>query len=240
MALSIVLCVRTEFFREHLTLSFEVNNVAIIGGGLSGSLLALNLLRHACSADSIRIFLIDRRHESDLGPAYSTNEEYLVLNVPASRMGAFPANPEHFLTWAQNNGVPATAWDFLPRKLYREYIQALLEQALRETKGNISLKRIRREVVDMERNGSETEVRMQGDRSLAAHRVVLALGNFPPGNLQIKNRSFLNSERYIQNPWSPGLFSLLREHDAVLLIGTGQTMVDLVISLHMLRIRGDP
>ncbi len=72
-----------------------MEEITIIGAGLSGTLLAMNLLRLK-SEKKFKIKLIDRNDKSDLGPAYSTNEDYL-LNVPVEKMGAFSKEPDHFL-----------------------------------------------------------------------------------------------------------------------------------------------
>src|SRR5512146_1575339 len=97
-----------------------MTRIAIIGAGLSGRLLALNLLRQASSATSI--LMLDRGDASYIGPAYSAEADHLLLNVPAGRMGAFSDDPEHFLKWARRKGVRAGEWDFLPRRLYRDYL----------------------------------------------------------------------------------------------------------------------
>ena len=98
-----------------------MSRIAIIGAGLSGRLLALNLLRFASSDAAASVRMLDRGDERDMGPAYSCEADYLLLNVPAGRMGAFSENPEHFLTWNRDRGAHAAGpWDFLPRRLYRE------------------------------------------------------------------------------------------------------------------------
>jgi len=75
----------------------ESVRIGIIGAGLSGRLLALNLLTVRVPASPASIALIDPRDERSAGPAYSDPADYLLLNVPASRMGAFSSDPEHFL-----------------------------------------------------------------------------------------------------------------------------------------------
>ncbi|MGA7881010.1 MAG: FAD/NAD(P)-binding protein, partial [Terrimicrobiaceae bacterium] len=107
-----------------------MSRIAIIGAGLSGRLLALNLLRFASSDASVSIRMLDRGDERYMGPAYSYAADYLLLNVPAGRMGAFSEDPEHFLTWNRDRGAHAGPWDFLPRRLYRDYILALVCEAL--------------------------------------------------------------------------------------------------------------
>ncbi len=73
-----------------------MKNITVIGAGLSGTLLTMNLFKQH-SDKPVFIKWIDRNSENDMGPAYSTNEAYL-LNVPVELMGAFSKNPEHFLT----------------------------------------------------------------------------------------------------------------------------------------------
>jgi uncharacterized NAD(P)/FAD-binding protein YdhS len=106
-----------------------VTRIAIIGAGVSGRLLALNLRRQA-SAD-VSIQMIDRCEQRYMGPAYSDDADYLLLNVPAGRMGAFVDDPEHFLKWAQCKGIRAEAFQFLPRGLYRNYVLDLFQDRQR-------------------------------------------------------------------------------------------------------------
>ena len=48
-----------------------MSRIAIIGAGLSGRLLALNLLRFASSNASVSVRMLDRGDERYMGPAYS-------------------------------------------------------------------------------------------------------------------------------------------------------------------------
>jgi uncharacterized NAD(P)/FAD-binding protein YdhS len=76
--------------------------IAIIGGGLSGSLVAANLLRSATIPISIK--LIERNDEIGKGVAYGTRVDGHLLNVPAGKMSAFPDESDHFLKWLHANG----------------------------------------------------------------------------------------------------------------------------------------
>jgi uncharacterized NAD(P)/FAD-binding protein YdhS len=87
-----------------------MTEIAIIGAGLSGRLLALNLARQGTSAVSIK--MIDRGDTRYMGPAYSNEADYLLLNVRAGQMGAFSEDPERFLTWAQERGRARTGRTF--------------------------------------------------------------------------------------------------------------------------------
>jgi uncharacterized NAD(P)/FAD-binding protein YdhS len=60
--------------------------------------------------------------------------------------------------------------------------------------------------------------------------VVLAAGNFPPGNLKIPGLTE-HSERYVASAWSANAFRDIPRNGNVLLIGSGLTSVDVAIAL---------
>ena len=86
------------------------------------------------------------------------------------------------------------------------------------------------------KNG-RAEVMVNGN-SVASDKVVLALGNFPPRNLSIRNTAFYDSPRYFRNPWYDEIFSSLSSDDSVFLIGTGQTTTDVLMRLHARKHKG--
>lgn len=209
-----------------------MSRIAIIGAGLSGRLVALNLLRFASPDAAVYIQMIDRGDERYMGPAYSGESDGLLLNVPAGRMGAFSEDPEHFLTWSQDRVPRAGPYDFLPRTLYREYILALMREALRARAGGSTFEHVCGEVTDVATEGDCVTIRVEGKSAVVAEKAVLALGNFPPRHPLIKNRPALESGRYIRNPWNPGILDSLSRRDTVFLIGTGQTTIDIAAALH--------
>src|SRR6201994_3793813 len=98
--------------------------IAIIGGGVSGTLTAFHLMQQGTPA---RVILIDRRPDFGLGLAYSTPSLRHLLNVPAGKISALPDQPDHFLNWLRKNHDPgATEKTFAPRAIFGQYIQSLL------------------------------------------------------------------------------------------------------------------
>jgi uncharacterized NAD(P)/FAD-binding protein YdhS len=213
-----------------------MREITIIGAGLSGTLLAINLLRQE-SKNNFKIKLIDRNNKNKLGPAYSTNEDYL-LNVPTEKMGAFSIEPDHFLKWSLKRKIDVKEGDYLRRKLYREYIQELFQNTINNRYNNILFERIEGEVVDIKIFNDRPVVFMSNGNEFVTDKVVLALGNAPPGNPEIKNQFFLESKRYIQNPWDTQIFKNILPEDTILFIGTGQTTVDLATGLFKRNHRG--
>lgn len=209
-----------------------MSRIAIVGAGLSGRLLALNLLRLAAPTAAISIWMLDRGDERCMGPAYSNDADSLLLNVPAGRMGALADAPEHFVKWSRDRGAPVGLLDFLPRTLYREYVLALMGEALRARAGGVTLEHIQGEVTDIAINGGRATIQVADQTSFVVDRVVLALGNFPPPHPPVQSRSALDSDRYVRNPWTAGVLDSLSRRDTVFMVGTGQTTVDLATALH--------
>ena len=206
-----------------------MTRIAIIGAGVSGRLLALNLRRQASAGDSIQ--MIDRREQRYMGPAYSDDADYLLLNVPAGRMGAFVDDPEHFLKWAQYNGIRAEAFHFLPRGLYRNYVLDLFQDRHRSQADGPRFEHLRGNVSDIEASSDVATIHVEGAASFLADKVVLALGNFLPRDPPIRHPSAFAGGRYARNPWSPDALARVSRDDAVILIGTGQTTIDLTLAL---------
>jgi uncharacterized NAD(P)/FAD-binding protein YdhS len=75
-------------------------DVAIIGAGFCGSIVAVNLLR---KAKEVEVALIERSGSFARGLAYGTTDRSHLLNVPAAKMRAFPDDHEHFYRWAREN-----------------------------------------------------------------------------------------------------------------------------------------
>src|SRR5271156_544151 len=98
--------------------------IAIIGGGVSGALTAYHLTQQGTD---VRVVVIDPRPELGLGLAYSTPSLRHLLNVPAGKISALPAKPDHFLNWLRRNyDAGATEKTFAPRAVFGRYVQSLV------------------------------------------------------------------------------------------------------------------
>ena len=68
-------------------------------------------------------------------------------------MGAFSENPEHFLTWTQERGERADRSDFLPCRLFRDYIVDLIREARQARTNGQLFEHVCGEVIDIEAEG---------------------------------------------------------------------------------------
>jgi uncharacterized NAD(P)/FAD-binding protein YdhS/glyoxylase-like metal-dependent hydrolase (beta-lactamase superfamily II)/rhodanese-related sulfurtransferase len=207
--------------------------VAIVGGGFTGTTLAAQLLR--ASGGSVFVVLIERGARLGRGVAYSTECSEHLLNVRAKNMSAYPDDPEHFLEWARLNHAPgASPDDYLPRPLYGQYVASLLQQEIENHPGQIE--HVQDDAVSIASIGDTAEIRLRSGRTLLADKVVIALGNFPPGDPPLPGK-MPHTPRYVSNPWKASALGDVSHDKSVLLVGSGLTSVDVAITL---RRRGFP
>ncbi|MGN5373316.1 MAG: FAD-dependent oxidoreductase [Sphingomonas hengshuiensis] len=197
-----------------------IRHVAIVGAGFSGTLLAINLLRH----DGPAATLIERGDAAGLGVAYGTRRSDHLLNVRAANMSAFPDRPGHFVEWLAAQGMAADGAAFVPRRVYGAYLRDTLAAA--RVLAPDRLRVVAGEAVAVD----GATVTLADGGTVAVDAVVLAVGNLapqvPPGLEAIARHA-----AYVGNPWDPQATRGLGDGDTVLLVGTGLTMVDVALSL---------
>ncbi|CAN7614684.1 FAD/NAD(P)-binding protein [Phenylobacterium sp. LjRoot219] len=196
--------------------------VVIVGGGFSGLLTAIHLLR----ADrDVAVRLIERAPQFGRGRAYATRDPGHLLNVRAANMSAFPDQPAHFVDWL-GGGPGAGEW-FAGRGRYGDYLQDLLRRTLAAQSGRLLLEQDEAVRVRRVRRGFAVDLAL--GRSIEAGAVVLAMGSLPPATLRGVSREAARSPNYVADPWRVDLRSL--PEGRLLLIGTGLTMIDVALSL---------
>lgn len=219
-----------------------VYDVAVIGAGFSGSLTAVHLVNEAGGEPPpLNVALVEKEvAASGRGVAYGTPCSRHLLNVPAGKMGAFPDRLDDFLRWLDEH--PETTADFglakidagtfAPRMLYGQYVASLLEEATLRSGGR--LRRVGGEAVDIAPVDCEDgplRIELADGRCLRAERVVLALGTFPPGDPRLRDVRFHRSPRYLYSPWSAETHERLAAAGDVLILGSGLTGLDLLLTL---------
>lgn len=210
-----------------------MRTIAIIGAGYSGVSLAINLQRLATKP--LQILLFEAGNSLGLGAAYSTKNPAHLLNVIAGDMSAFPDRPDDFVNWlkqderAQNflNHHEDIAKQYVPRLLYGRYLQKLLAKAesAADSKATIDCKTTA--VTNLDFLSHEVLLTTADGKQYTVEQVVLAYGNLPPQNLL----PALQSPHYFVNPWDYVEIEKIPQDAAVLILGTGLTMVDVVLTL---------
>lgn len=193
----------------------SVQRVAIVGGGFSGAMLAARLAERGIASS-----LVDRTGSFGPGLAYSTPFEKHLLNVRADRMSAVEGRPADFVDWLRDHAPRHADPDgFAPRRLYGEYLQHRLNSVRLAHPRMIEL--VTGEVAAIGDDG----LTLSDGRSIAAEAVVLATGNPAPKTAE------RGSRRIIPDPWALAALERIGPDDAVIIIGTGLTMVDMALWL---------
>jgi uncharacterized NAD(P)/FAD-binding protein YdhS len=210
--------------------------VIVIGAGASGSLTALHLARAARRRDSsLEVVLVDPALHRARGTAFGTGDPQHLLNVAAGGMSALPEDPGHFVAWRarQHPELMTEPGVFAPRVDWGRYLDETVGQAFAPGDG-VSLRHLRVRATGIRRDDSGIVVGTDDGRVVQGNAVVLATGERPPGfgwaPDQLQRSAF-----FVPDPWAPGAIDVVRRDAAgppdVLLVGTGLTMVDVVLSL---------
>ena len=208
-----------------------IRHVAIIGGGFSGALQAINLLKH----QGPRATLIERRDTTARGIAYSAAHPDHLLNVRAANMSALPQYPDHFERWLEQRH-PGLAGGFAPRLVYGDYLAGLLDEARLAAAERLTL--LQAEAIDLVTQGESWRIALADGRTITADAVVLAPGNLPPHIPPEISPRNLPPGVFASDPWSKDVAEGLTDRDQVLVIGTGLTMIDIALLLDARGFRG--
>jgi len=204
-------------------------DIIIVGGGFSGTMLAAELARRG-----IRSTLVESGGRAGRGTAFSTPEQAHLLNVPAVRMGAWADRPDDFAQAVAAEGYAPD--DFVPRRRYGEYLRSILDEA--QASGLVTV--VRQDAVSAEQAPGGWRVSMADGSRIEGRAIALAQGNQPPERPSIARG--LPANLFVNDPWSEegraAVVGAAASGGDVLIIGTGLTMVDVVLSLDEARHRG--
>ena len=208
--------------------------IAVIGAGFSGTALSL-WLQSSCPVGT-RIHLIERGHRFASGRAYATENPSHLLNVPAGRMSMFPDLPQDFVRWLRQQPksrlghVVPDEQAFVPRSLFGAYLQDRLAASLSDTRAS-RLELLHDEVVRAEEGAAKVTLHLASGAKLDADIAVLASGNAHPLPVHPNVAMLDAAGLWRGNPWTPAVLAGLAPDAPVLLVGTGLTMVDTVVTL---------
>jgi uncharacterized NAD(P)/FAD-binding protein YdhS len=206
------------------TVSRTIRRVAVIGGGASGVLTAINLLARSDDPD-LEVVIHEASGVVGRGVAYGTNDQRHLLNVRARHMSALPDAPSDLLDWALRTGRSDDPQGFLPRADFAIYLQDRLtdvaDDRLRIQAGRVH---------DVVPTGTGFEVVTERSRSLA-DAVVLCHGNQAPRPLSVGGEVLPDAPWHLANPWDLGRLRTLPTDARVLVVGTALTAIDTTITL---------
>jgi uncharacterized NAD(P)/FAD-binding protein YdhS len=206
--------------------------IVIIGGGVAGSLLALQLTRLPGGPWPLDVTIVEPRPHLGPGTAYGNDRPEWLLNVRSGGLSAFPDEPNHFVDWLRQRGMADCPHGFCSRQTYGRYIESLVQPALAAPAANgVRLQWQNTRATTAQPLGGGLRITLADGPPVDAHTVVLALGNFAPALPVRPATGYARHPRFHANPWAPGALRRIAPDDSVLLIGTGLTALDALVAL---------
>lgn len=212
--------------------------IGIIGAGFSGTALAAALYQFADKQNkSIEIHLFEKTGSFGLGEAYKTELPFHLLNVRARDMSIYDDQPGHFVDWLNSNTDTSIYLDqsapvadqFAPRKFYGDYLKMILNQLVTTSGQKIKFTLESAEVIDIVPHQHQVMLKLKNNTEIVVDKAVLALGNNQPADFPF---TVSPAEMCINDPWDYHSLKKIPEHDPVLIVGTGLSMIDTVLTLH--------
>jgi len=197
-------------------------DVAIIGGGAAGALVAIHLARH--DATPLRVAIVEAGPGPvGTGTAYRTADPAHRMNVRASGLSAFPDEPDDFVDWL---GGGADRHGFAARAQFGAY----LHDRSKRGDGPHRVTEVTAGARGLTREGDRWRIRLDDGTGLLASAVVLATGVEPP-SVAWAPPHLRNSPRFVADPWQPGALDRIGAGEPVTIVGTGLTAVDVALTL---------
>lgn len=168
--------------------------------------------------------LVEGSGRAGRGTAYSTREVAHLLNVPAAKMSAWADAPDDFVAAGHPPGT------FVPRREFGSYLRAILDDAVVGGLADIA----DASAVAADRRAGGWTVMLDDGRAVEASALILGHGNQPPEPMRVADE--ISPNLFVNNPWREdaraAIARLVEEGGDALILGTGLTMVDMVLSLN--------
>jgi uncharacterized NAD(P)/FAD-binding protein YdhS len=198
--------------------------IVIVGGGASGALMAAHLLRR--NPNNLRVTIVETRAQLGRGLAYATGNPSHLLNVRAANMSAFADDPGHFARWLSRQADQPEAdgdpgFRFVSRGLYGRYLESLVLEHLSGPQEARALTVVRDAARGVTVTPSGVEIALAAGPPLQADLAVLACGH----------ESVVDEGPLTVSPWIEPVGGGAPRDAALLILGTGLTMVDAALAL---------
>jgi len=189
--------------------------VLIVGGGASGAISAIALIRQGFDPENIDI--AEPRALLGEGLAYQTRDPLHRLNVPSSRMSAIEDLPDDFAQWSD-----APSYSFMERRTYGAYLRERLGAGVTHIRDYVT------DVKDLAAPEKIVSFASGDEKPYSA--LVLAMGH---GKARLPD--FLleapKSDRIIEDVWDGAELPLC---ETLICFGTGLTFIDVAMT-HLAR-----
>jgi uncharacterized NAD(P)/FAD-binding protein YdhS len=200
----------------------ENKKIAIIGGGFSGLAVAYNLLQ---LNQKIIIDVFDEENFQNNGKAYQTTDINHILNVPADKMGLPFDDEDHFYNWL-SNFIIIDKNSFVSRRFYRLYLQEIIAKLQKEQAINFINNQICNVQFIDEKYFLYSKDNLVGQYDFVVVACGLGCKKLP---INFESDKIVNDIWNFFNQFTASNKYLIK-YKTILIVGTGLTMIDAVLS----------
>ncbi|MGY9057015.1 MAG: FAD/NAD(P)-binding protein [Alphaproteobacteria bacterium] len=222
-----------------------VPQVVIVGGGYAGAATALHLAKYA--HQSIDIHVIEPRPALGAGLAYSANDPDHRINGPHRILMIEAGDLYRFANWTKAQGIDESDTDgwarpselYVRRQVFGKFMAEQMASAIGSNESGSAIIHHRTSAIGAERQGTRSIVRTVDGQALPADLVIVTTGNQLPARPAGLAEALDDDPRYVPNPWDLERLGAIDPQGRVMILGTGLTMADVVISLLRLGHKGE-
>ncbi len=210
--------------------------VVVIGGGFTGAALVIHAIR--ANDRPLDIVVVEPAAELGRGIAYGTDDPAHRINVPSDRMGLFQDDPTGATRWFFEHGVlPDAGSDdgqgnfYAPRHVYGSFVGDMLRQTLAAAGERVRFRHVRAAATSIARQGQGWIASLSDGARIEADLVALCFGHAAPLIPALIEADVKSDPKFAPDPWARDALAAIAPSDSVLVVGTGLTMADVVVSL---------
>jgi uncharacterized NAD(P)/FAD-binding protein YdhS len=221
--------------------------VVIVGGGFSGAMFAVHLLRAARTPPELLV--IEPRTALGAGLAYGSAAPEHRINVPSDKMIVFAEDPTHLTRWLRDEGLFETdpeaitpeGHHYARRTDFARYVAALLDEALRRAVAGSTLRHVHARAVGIAADPRGHRVELDDGAAVDGEVVIVTASHETPAFPWATDETASRHAGLVRDPWLQLQaldLAAMDEDSTVLIAGTGLTMCDVVVSLARRGFRG--
>lgn len=215
-----------------------IRRLVVIGGGISGTALAVRALRD--TDIPLSVVVVEPRAELGRGLAYSVDDPDHRLNAPTEVHFALPDAQDGLKRWMIDNGgldddpdaeAPGGGF-FFRRRDFGAYMAALVEPHQTKNQETSGICHLRTRVIDLVEQDDGIQVIMDEGGPVEADVVVLATGLFPlKPPPPFDDPSIQSHTGFLAEPWDLARLAGIDRDAKILMLGTALTTSDIITSL---------
>lgn len=238
----------------------DVKKIVVLGGGFAGTTVAIAQIDYYLEQfrrqkgdnqlPAIDIQIIDNKNEIGPGHPYHTEDDICILNQPTNSMSYNPLDSKHFTRWLNKtqNGRVYTGYEFVPRRLYGEYLKSIFQEKCDEVNAlniGLSVHTLQANIADITVHFHGTDpandvrnsvtLHQANGQTIEADSVVLALGH----QRSDKFTHYEDNPRFATGVCQTSTYRKAlalvsqdpEQEKSIGIIGTGQSMMDALATL---------